>query len=135
MKNGSHQAFLILRFGFTVAPILAGIDKFFDILTRWDMYLAPAIPQMLGVAPHKFMMIAGVVEIVAGLVVALKPRIGGYLVSAWLLGIIGNLILAGGFWDIALRDLGLALGAFSLARLSEAESPVTLPASREALAH
>lgn len=124
MDNGRHQAFQILRLGFTVAPIIAGLDKFLHLLTNWDKYLAPEVSSTLGIAPHTFMMIVGAIEIVAGLVVAINPRFGGYLVSAWLVGIIANLLLVGGYLDVALRDLGLALGALALARLAEAEARV-----------
>jgi uncharacterized membrane protein HdeD (DUF308 family) len=128
MYRESHQAFLILRFGFTVAPIIAGLDKFAQVLTHWDKYLAPAVSNTLGIAPHTFMMAVGVIEIVAGLVVAVKPRFGGYLVAAWLAGIIVDLVMVGGYLDVALRDLGLCLGAISLARLAEAEERVRVPA-------
>jgi hypothetical protein len=128
MSREGHQAFLILRFGFTVAPIIAGLDKFLGLLTNWDKYLAPAVGNALGMAPHTFMMIVGVVEIVAGVVVATRPRFGGYLVAAWLVGIMANLLLVGGYLDVALRDLGLCLGALSLARLAEAEERVGAPA-------
>jgi hypothetical protein len=124
MDNGSHQAFQLLRLGFTVAPIIAGLDKFLQVLTNWDKYLAPAVPNALGMQPHTFMMIVGAIEIVAGLLVAINPRIGGYVVSAWLVGIIVNLLLVGGYLDVALRDLGLALGALALARLAEAHARV-----------
>lgn len=129
MDNGSHQAFQILRLGFTVAPIIAGLDKFLQLLTNWDKYLAPQVSGTLGVAPHTFMMIVGAIEIVAGLLVAVNPRIGGYVVSAWLVGIIINLLLVGGYLDVALRDLGLALGAFALARLAESEARVRVEAT------
>lgn len=115
--SGSRQAFQILRFGFTVAPIIAGADKFFHFLTDWDKYLAPAVANMVGGA-HRFMLVVGVVEIVAGLVVAFRPRWGGYLVAAWLAGIIVNLLMIPGYFDVALRDLGLLLGALALARLA-----------------
>jgi hypothetical protein len=124
MDNGSHQAFQLLRLGFTVAPIIAGLDKFLQVLTNWDKYLAPAVPNALGMQPHTFMMIVGAIEIAAGLLVAINPRIGGYVVSAWLVGIIVNLLLVGGYLDVALRDLGLALGALALARLAEAHARV-----------
>lgn len=110
----------ILRSGFTVAPIVAGADKFFHWLVNWDQYLAPRIAQWLPVSGHAFMLLVGVIEIVAGLVVALRPRIGGYLVAAWLGGIIINLLLVPGYYDIALRDFGLMLGALALAHLSMA---------------
>jgi hypothetical protein len=120
MSNGSEQAFRILRFGFTIAPIIAGLDKFLDLLTDWDKYLAPVISNTLGIQPHTFMMIVGVIEIVAGVVVAVNPRFGGYLVAVWLFGIIVGLLVLGGYLDVALRDLGLLLGALALARLAEA---------------
>jgi hypothetical protein len=119
----SHQAYQILHLGFTIAPIVAGLDKFFNLLADWERYLAPIFPQMLGLAPETFMMIVGVIEIVAGIVVWVKPRFGGYLVMAWLWGIILNLLLIPGYFDIALRDFGLSLGALALARLAEAEVP------------
>ena len=125
MSREARQAFLILRFGFTVAPIIAGLDKFLRLLTDWDKYLAPFIPNTLGIQPHTFMMAVGVIEIVAGLIVAFAPRFGGWIVAAWLAGIIVSLVAVGGYLDIALRDLGLLLGAVSLARLAEADVRVT----------
>ncbi|MFL6199358.1 MAG: hypothetical protein ACJ76J_09290 [Thermoanaerobaculia bacterium] len=119
----THQAYQILRLGFTIAPIIAGLDKFFHLLTDWNQYLAPFIPQMLGISASTFMMIVGVIEIVAGLLVWFKPRFGGYLVMAWLWAIIINLLLIPGYFDVALRDFGLSLGALSLARLAEVEVP------------
>ncbi len=120
--SGSMQAFRILQFGFVVAPIVAGLDKFFHILTDWDKYVAPVVTDTLGIEPHSFMMIVGMIEIVAGIVVAVRPRIGGYVVAAWLLGIIVNLLLVGGYLDVALRDLGLLLAALALARLAQAKT-------------
>ncbi|MGH7482735.1 MAG: hypothetical protein ACRELV_11320 [Longimicrobiales bacterium] len=117
-SNPAYQAFRALQIGFIAAPIIAGLDKFFGLLTDWSQYLWPGITDLLGVAPAVFMSVVGVVEIIAGLVVAFKPRFGGYLVAAWLVGIILNLLLLGDYWDIALRDLGLAIGAFALARLA-----------------
>jgi uncharacterized membrane protein YphA (DoxX/SURF4 family) len=114
----SEQAFLILRVAFTVAPIIAGLDKFFDRLVNWDNYLAPWIARIVG-SPHGFMVFVGIVEIIAGIGVALWPRVFGWIVAAWLLGIIINLLTYPGFYDIALRDLGLMLGAIALARLAE----------------
>lgn len=114
----AYQAFRILQIGFVVAPVLAGLDKFFGFLTTWTDYLWPGFADVLGVSPGVFMAGVGVVEIFAGIVVALRPRLGGYLVSGWLGGIILNLVLIGDFWDIALRDLGLAIGALALARLA-----------------
>lgn len=115
----AHQAYRLLQIAFILAPIIAGVDKFFHALTNWSMYLAPAIPNALRISADQFMMIVGAIEIVAGLVVAVKPRIGGYLVAFWLWGIIVNLLMQTGFYDIALRDFGLSLGALALARLSE----------------
>jgi len=112
------QAYQILRFGFTVAPIIAGLDKFLHVLTNWDKYLAPSADRMLGGYGHQFMLAAGVIEVIAGIGVFLKPKIFGYVVSAWLLLIIVNLLMVGGYLDVALRDLGLSLGALALARLS-----------------
>lgn len=119
VSSPSYQAYQILHVAFTIAPIVAGADKFLHLLTNWDKYLAPAIANLLPVTTHTFMLAVGVIEIVAGLLVAIAPRIGGYVVGLWLLGIIVNLLLVPGYFDIALRDLGLALGAFSLARLAE----------------
>lgn len=118
VRSPSYQAFQILHIAFVVAPIAAGADKFFHILANWDIYCAPAIPHMIGLSVHTFMSIVGVVEIIAGLLVAIAPRIGAWVVAAWLCGIIVNLLMIGSFFDIALRDFGLALGAVALARLS-----------------
>jgi hypothetical protein len=114
----AYQAFRLLHTAFIVAPILAGLDKFFHLLTNWEMYLAPAIAAMSPIGAHNLMLLIGVVEIIAGLVVALKPGIGGYIVAAWLWLIIINLLMMGSFFDIALRDFGLSLAALALARLS-----------------
>src|SRR3546814_5573823 len=95
------QSFLLLRIGFTVAPILFGLDKFAHALVDWDVYLAPELTDLLNAEAHTLMYVVGVIEIVAGLVVLLKPRFGGYLVSAWLAGIIVNLLLIGDYYDIA----------------------------------
>jgi len=115
----AYQAYRILQLGFVAAPILAGIDKFTDKLCNWDQYLAPPIAGLFGGNAHAFMMIVGVIEIVAGIGVALKPKYFAYVVSAWLLGIIVNLLMTGRYFDIALRDLGLSLGALALARLAQ----------------
>jgi len=116
----TYQAFWLLRVGFTVAPILFGLDKFFGVLTDWDGYLAPSIDNLVPGTAHQAMLAVGVIEIVAGLVVALLPRYGGYLVAAWLGGIIVNLLVLGDYYDVALRDFGLLLGALTLARLATA---------------
>jgi len=115
---GARQAFRILQFGFTVAPIVAGLDKFFHLLTDWDKYLPPFVNTLLGGRGHEFMLAVGVIEIAAGIGVALKPRVFGYVVAAWLWLIVLNLFLVPGYLDVALRDFGLSLGALALARLS-----------------
>jgi hypothetical protein len=114
----AYQAYQVLLVAFTVAPIVAGLDKFFHVLVNWDQYVHPAIPSMLGIQAHTFMMAVGVVEIVAGLIVAMKPSIGGWIVALWLWAIIVNLLAMRSYFDIALRDLGLSLGAIGLARLA-----------------
>jgi hypothetical protein len=114
----SYQAYQILHIAFTVAPIVAGADKFFHFLVNWDMYLSPIIPRMLGVGGHTFMLGVGVIEMIAGVLCAVVPRIGGLITGLWLLGIIVNLLSIPAYYDIALRDLGLALGAFALSRLA-----------------
>ena len=119
VRQPAQQAYEALHWGFTLAPILAGLDKFTHVLCNWDQYLAPAIAKMLPFPSHTFMMAVGVIEVVAGLGVFFKPRPFGYVVAAWLACIIVNLLLSGAYFDVALRDLGLALGTFALARLSE----------------
>ncbi len=110
---------MILRFGFTVAPIVAGLDKFLHLLVNWDQYLPSLTNRLVGGHGHELMLAVGVIEIVAGLGVAFKPRIFAYVVAAWLLLIILNLLAIPGYYDIALRDLGLLLGALALGRLSQ----------------
>ena len=117
------QALLLLRIAFTVAPILFGIDKFAGVLTDdWTRYLAPAFNDIIPGSAADAMHIVGVVEIAAGFAVAISPRFGGLLVAAWLGGIIVNLLIVGGYGDVALRDFGLLLGALTLARLASASS-------------
>ena len=120
LTDPAVQAFTLLRVGFTVAPILFGLDKLLDWLVDWRIYLAPEINDLVPGNAHQAMLVVGVIEIVAGLVVALRPRFGGYLVAAWLGGIIVNLLLQADFYDIALRDFGLLIGAVALARLATA---------------
>jgi hypothetical protein len=122
----AHQAFWILYAGFVALPILAGLDKFFHLLVNWDQYLAPTATQVLPVSGHTFMLAVGVIEIAAGLLVLARPHIGAYVVALWLWGIIVNLLLIPGFFDIALRDFGLSLGALALARLSAEFNPKPL---------
>jgi hypothetical protein len=114
-----RQAYQILHWGFVAAPVLAGLDKFANLLTDWSQYLAPPVARMLGGGAHAFLLVVGVVEIVAGLLVAVRPRIGAYVVAAWLAGIIVNLLLTGRYFDVALRDFGLCLGALALGRLAQ----------------
>jgi hypothetical protein len=115
----AEQAFQIPRFCFTVAPILAGLDKFFHILVDWDKYLSPIANNVLGGHGHEFMDAVGVIEIIAGLGVLFVTRVFAYIVALWLLLIIINFLTIRGFYDIALRDLGLSLGALALGRLSQ----------------
>src|SRR5688500_2232838 len=115
----AYQAYLLLYFGFAALPMLAGFDKFSHLLVNWDQYLAPAIARLLPIDAHTFMLAVGVIEIGAGLLVAFWPRLGAYVVAFWLWGIIVNLLVAGNYFDIALRDFGLSLGALALARLSQ----------------
>ena len=114
----SFQAYRILLLGFTVAPIVAGLDKFFNLLVDWTQYLPGVVNNLVGGHAHAFMQVVGVIEIVAGIGVALKPRLFSYVVAAWLGGIIVNLLLIPGYFDVALRDFGLSLGALALGRLS-----------------
>lgn len=116
--TAEREAFLLLRTVFTVAPILFGLDKFFNVLTNWEAYLAPWINDLVPGSAHTAMLLVGVVEIVAGVVVAVRPQIGGYLVAAWLTGIIVDLVSLGTYYDIALRDFGLLVAALALARLA-----------------
>jgi hypothetical protein len=116
----AYQAYQILHFGFALAPILAGADKFTHLLCDWTMYLAPVVTDVLPLTPQGFMYLVGIVEIAAGLLVLAAPRIGGYVVALWLWGIIVNLFLLQNFYDVALRDFGLSLGAIALSRLAEA---------------
>jgi len=120
IRSVSYQAYRILQLGFVVAPIVAGLDKFFHLLVDWDKYLPAVVNNALGGRGHQFMMVVGVIEIVAGIGVALKPQIFAYVVAAWLLLIISNLLMIPGYFDVALRDVGLMLGALALARLSQA---------------
>jgi hypothetical protein len=115
----AYQAYQILQVGFVVAPVVAGLDKFFNLLVNWEQYLPPFVNRMVGGHGHELMLVAGVIEIIAGLGVLFKPKVFAYVVSAWLLMIVVNLLMIPGYYDIALRDFGLALGAFALARLSQ----------------
>ncbi len=122
-SDPAYQAFTLLRIAFTVAPILFGLDKFFNVMVDWEQYLAPWINDIIPGSAATAMHLVGVIEIVAGIVVALKPRYGAYLVAAWLGGIVVNLLTYSGYYDIALRDFGLMLGALTLARLASVYDP------------
>lgn len=132
LREPAYQAYLVLRTAFVVAPILFGIDKFFNWMTYWPKYLWVGIPNVISVSPQNFMYAVGVVEIAAGLLVLIWPRIGSWVVAAWLAGIVTNLVIksiaVGGhtqvFWDIALRDFGLMIAAIALARLAAVFAPM-----------
>lgn len=121
--DAAHQAYAVLRAAFTIAPIVFGLDKFSNVLVQWDRYLAPTLSNPLPVSPHQAMYAVGAVEVVAGLVVLLHPRLGGLVVAAWLAGIIVNLLLIPGYYDVALRDFGLLLAAVALQRLATVYDP------------
>ena len=116
--DAAYQGYEILHWGFVILPVIAGLDKFAHLLTNWDTYLAPSIANVLGGYAHTFMLVAGVVEVIAGLLVALKPKIGAYVVAGWLVAIMINLMMGSNNGDIVLRDFGLCLGALALGRLS-----------------
>lgn len=124
--DAGYQAFMLLRLAFTVAPIAFGLDKFFNVMVDWTQYLAPWINDILPGNAHDGMHIVGVIEIVAGLAVAIKPRYGAPLVAAWLFGIVVNLLTLSGYYDVALRDFGLMLAALTLTRLAWAYDPAGL---------
>lgn len=117
-SSPAYQAFRILHLGFIAAPILAGLDKFFHLLVNWDQYVPPIVARLSPIGAHELMLIVGVIEIVAGIGVALKPRLFAYVVAGWLALIIVNLLLIPGYFDVALRDFGLFLAALALGRLS-----------------
>jgi hypothetical protein len=122
-RDPRYQAFALMRLAFTVAPIAFGLDKFFNVLVDWPTYLAPWINDIAPGSGQEFMYFVGATEILAGVIVALKPRYGAYVVAAWLAGIIVNLLTFSGYYDIALRDFGLMLAALTLARLASVYDP------------
>jgi hypothetical protein len=138
LRDPAYQAYLILRTAFVAAPILFGLDKFFNWMTYWPKYLWIGIPDVIGVSPQHFMYGVGVVEIAAGVLVLLLPRYAPYVVAAWLGGIVTDLVVksiaVGGhtqvFWDVALRDFGLMLAALALSRLAATFAPSGWPARR-----
>jgi hypothetical protein len=117
-QTPTHQAYQLLHWGFVAAPALAGADKFFGFLTTWEKYLAPQFANLSPLSAHGTMLVVGIIEIFAAVLVAFRPRIGAYVVAAWLALIIVNLVMVGGYLDVALRDFGLLLGALALGRLS-----------------
>lgn len=125
VNAAAYQAFWLLRIGFTVAPILFGIDKFFNWSVYWPNYLAPWINNIVPGSGQDFMYVVGGIEIVAGLLVAFAPRIGAFVVAGWLAGIVMNLLTsdAPSYYDIALRDFGLLLAALTFGRLALAVVP------------
>ena len=130
LRDPAYLAFALLRTAFTVAPIVLGLDKFFNLLTDWQGYLAPLVDRLVPGTGHQAMLVVGVVEILAGVLVAVRPHLGAYVVAAWLAGIIVNLLLIPGFYDVALRDFGLLLAALALARLARAFRPGALGAAK-----
>ena len=122
-SDARYQAFTLLRIAFTVAPIAFGLDKFFNVMVDWPIYLAPWVNDIAPGSGQDFMYFVGAIEIIAGLAVAVKPRYGAYVVAAWLAGIVLNLLTASGFYDVALRDFGLMLAALTLTRLAWTYDP------------
>jgi DoxX len=117
-REAGYQAFLMLRLAFAVAPVLFGLDKFFNVMTDWPKYLAGWVNDLMPGSGQDFMYFVGGVEILAGILVAVRPKLGAPIVVAWLAGIIFNLVTGPGFYDVALRDFGLMLGALTLTRLA-----------------
>jgi uncharacterized membrane protein YphA (DoxX/SURF4 family) len=122
VPTGADAAFYLLRSVFVIAPIAFGLDKFAGLMTDWDQYLAPWINDLVPGDAHTAMLLVGVVEVVAGVLVALAPRWGGYVVALWLAGIIVDLVTLGDYYDVALRDFGLLVGALALARLASSRA-------------
>lgn len=120
VKTQVERVVSTLKWTFGLVPIAAGADKFIHALTNWDKYLSPLVPRITHLAPHTFMSIVGVVEIVAGIIVLAKPRVGAFIVGLWLLAIAGNLITTGGYYDVAVRDIVMAISAFCLFMLTHA---------------
>src|ERR1044071_258392 len=118
-SSSSYQAYQILHLAFIVAPVVAGLDKFFHLLVNWDQYLPPLVNNLVGGHGHELMLGVGIIEVVAGIGVAFKPKIFSYVVAAWLALIIVNLLIIPGYFDVALRDFGLLLGALALGQLSQ----------------
>lgn len=119
LKQSIKPAFNLLKLTFSIVPIVAGLDKFTNLLTDWENYIHPGIADMIPFSPHTFMMIVGVIEIIAGIIVLARPAIGGYIVASWLTLIALTLFASGNYLDVAVRDLVMAIGAFSLARIAK----------------
>ena len=117
-RQSIKSVYNLLRITFGIVPVVAGLDKFTDLLTHWENYLNPASARRLPLAPHAFMMVVGVIEIIAGIIVLIRPAIGGFIVAAWLTLIALTLLASGNYLDVAVRDLVMAIGAFSLAKIS-----------------
>jgi len=129
-SDATRQGYQILHWAFVIVPVIAGLDKFAHLLTNWDTYVAPPVARVLGGYVHPFMLVVGVVEVIAGLIVALKPKIGAYIVAAWLVAIMINLLLGPKNGDIVLRDFGLCLGALALGRLAATYDVSSRPSKR-----
>lgn len=132
LRDPAYQAYLVLWVGFALAPVLFGVDKFFDWMTDWDLYLWSGISDAVNVEAGDLMLVVGAIEILAGILVLLRPRYAAPVVAAWLTGIVVNLLIASAdgpfeFWDVALRDFGLVLGAVALARLATRFDPDSGP--------
>jgi hypothetical protein len=133
-KDPSYQAFILLRAGFAALPIVFGLDKFTNLLTDWSMYLAPVVDDVAPIDTGRTMVIVGVVEILAGALVAITPRLGGYVVAGWLVAIMINLLTLPGYFDVAGRDLGLMVGALALTRLARGRELATQAADAQPVA-
>ena len=120
LENG-RQVQQLMRYTYGLVPIIAGLDKFTNLLTDWKNYIAPSVNNALPFSASTFMSIVGVIEIIAGIIVLIRPRLGGFIVMAWLIAIALNLLISGHYYDVAVRDLVMAIGAFSLAKLSVAK--------------
>jgi uncharacterized membrane protein YphA (DoxX/SURF4 family) len=130
-----NSAWWTLRIGFGLGPLFAGLDKYFNLLTNWEMYLNPLVPRVLHISAPAFMHVVGAIEIVAGVLVLTRfTRYGAYVVMLWLWGVALNLILQGQFLDVAVRDIEISLGAFALAKLTEAREPAVVATSDHASA-
>jgi len=118
--ENARQVQQLMRYTYGLVPIVAGLDKFTNLLTDWKNYIAPSVNNALPFSASTFMAIVGVIDIFAGIIVLIRPRIGGFIVMAWLIAIALNLLISGHYYDVAVRDLVMAIGAFSLAKLSVA---------------